>query len=502
MRFLNAQPAKVYHKSIPSIIDPLRSSIAFCFVQVVDLRIFECLSALSCAILTFRLCAGKSGTRSTYFVLAISAIIIICHSVFEHLRWQMSLLYCSYFVLLLYFALARANDKVKTFACRFGILGLAISTALSLMVPIVQLPAPQGQYFVGTRYFNLYDEMRNEILVSNGGSRRISIQVWYPTSALLSASTPITAAELAPYMRSYSDASPFLSAFPFAIAASHLPLIKTHSVINAPVVDDSSKFPVLIFSHGMMGGSIQNTLLAEKLAANGYIVFGIDHTYDCSFAIFDDKTICSLFMTKFPSPFRLIATGGLKERVGDVQFLIDVFEKKRKCPIDTDILNSAELSRLAVYGHSLGGQTSLVAASIDKRIKAIVSLDGVSTGQSSVAQPTMLLLADHPPRGSEFWRYVDELTPFLKGPSYLWHCRNFGHADFTDLPLLTPMHWILGLSGAVDPQRASDITNKCVLAFFNKYLKGVDQKLDAHTLGLDAEIEMIDTRTLPNATNI
>ncbi len=434
------------------------------------MRLFEFLSSLFCLYLGWKLYSTEFSWGRVYVLSAVCACIaLVSHVSIEHARWQMAPLYLSLLLLLLCVRYSQRNETSRKRIARILVSGSVLSIVLALAIPIVELPAPTGKFAVGTRYFILTDGSRIEKLVEGRRSRSIPVQIWYP-------SQPGVAGERAPYMRSYLDLSPFLKAFPFAVAASHLPLTKSHSIVRAPLPSSESSFPVLIFSHGMMGGSIQNTVLAERLAANGYIVIGIDHTYDCAFANLQNETICSLFMTQFPPPFRLIASIGLEQRIADERFVLDLIQKQSKSSqIDADLFNKADLEHVGVYGHSLGGQTSLLTAASDSRVKAVVSLDGVTRRPAEIKQATMLLTADH--EGTEFGAFIQELIPALKGPRYIWHCRRFRHADFTDLPLLTPFHWVIGLSGAVDPSHANELTNNYVLAFFNKFLKG-----DANTI--------------------
>jgi len=57
-----------------------------------------------------------------------------------------------------------------------------------------------------------------------------------------------------------------------------------------------------------------------------------------------------------------------------------------------------------------------------------------------------------------------------------------GHFNFSDLPvrLLPParlLFRLLGFIGTIRPQRGGEITSAYLIAFFDKYLKGVDSEL-------------------------
>ena len=67
--------------------------------------------------------------------------------------------------------------------------------------------------------------------------------------------------------------------------------IPTNSVTNAPVAEAESAYPVLIFSHGFGGLPELNTIQAEELASQGYVVVALNHTYDSIVNVFPDGRI-------------------------------------------------------------------------------------------------------------------------------------------------------------------------------------------------------------------
>ena len=65
--------------------------------------------------------------------------------------------------------------------------------------------------------------------------------------------------------------------------------VKTNSELNAEVdFHTNSKFPLILFSHGLGGMKVQNTIQIEKLVSLGYIVIAPDHSYDANITIFED----------------------------------------------------------------------------------------------------------------------------------------------------------------------------------------------------------------------
>jgi predicted dienelactone hydrolase len=334
---------------------------------------------------------------------------------------------------------------------------------LSALVPVARLPGPDGPCDVGTRVVSLSDSSRQEVFAEEAGHSRVLVaQIWYPAS-------PGGAARYAPYMARSGDPSPFFKAPIWALLASHLHLITTHSQSNAAVSGQGAPYPVLIFSHGLMGGRIQNTIQAEHLASHGYVVVGIDHPYDASFAIFPDgHVICSQLLTaKADQPGKpSLRKDGIDVRVADVRLVLD---RLPSVVSGTQLDGRLDFTKVGVFGHSFGGATALAAAAGDPRVKAAVSMDG-SIGDVAVCTiPVLLIEGDRGsggPLGSAAYRQRH------RGQCRSLIIRGAGHANFTDLPFLSPLHWLSLKTGPIAPERFAETINTACREFFDQHLKG------------------------------
>ncbi|HXX85077.1 MAG TPA: alpha/beta fold hydrolase [Casimicrobiaceae bacterium] len=112
----------------------------------------------------------------------------------------------------------------------------------------------------------------------------------------------------------------------------------------------STPWPVVVFSHGFHGCATQSRFLMQALAAAGYIVFAPNHR---------DATCgggSSSWIDKSTTPFGEFQQWNdstYRDRAEDIRRLIDAIRG------DGRYRERADLSRLALAGHSLGGYTVL-----------------------------------------------------------------------------------------------------------------------------------------------
>ncbi|KST68648.1 alpha/beta hydrolase [Mastigocoleus testarum] len=188
------------------------------------------------------------------------------------------------------------------------------------------LPKPSGNYSVGTTSYHFTDTQREEIYTEDSNDKReLMVRVWYP-------SKKVSAGKRASYVNESSTGEN-----PFGIIA-------TNSIINAPVAQTESGYPVLLFSHGFASLPEFNTINAEELASQGYVVVSMNHTYDSSLSIFPDGrviTTSQLFNVVIENQLKNLdnsqafmgskAEEMLKQSVGvrakDAQFVLDKLEE-------------------------------------------------------------------------------------------------------------------------------------------------------------------------------
>ena len=284
--------------------------------------------------------------------------------------------------------------------------------------------------------------------------------------------------------------------------------IATHSFYNAAVSRYQTKYPVLIFSHGL-GSYIARlyTSVLEDLATHGYIVVAIDHTYDNLVTFFpsnraekyifegvggvlDEPSECSIEEGK---QLKIIENEHLNIWVHDVQFVLNELEKINQHDPQGILTGSLDLLRIGVFGHSYGGATAAQVCRIDSRCKAGIDIDGAlhENKEKSFNKPFMIVVADTflPPSNkmlaqahktrAEFETLcaagylkqhlppIENLFKNLTHDAYLIHFTTAIHESFGDYAFLLPPQ----RKDVVDPLKGIEITRNMVRGFFDVYLK-------------------------------
>ena len=62
-------------------------------------------------------------------------------------------------------------------------------------------------------------------------------------------------------------------------------------------------------------------------------------------------------------------------------------------------------------------------------------------------------------------------------PQYRVVVRGTVHTDYCDFPLISPLFKLAGAAGKLDSYRMEHILNSYLLAFFGKYLNGIESPL-------------------------
>ena len=102
--------------------------------------------------------------------------------------------------------------------------------------PVIPLPVTSG-YAYETVSFTWIDDAREEEFCSDGSSRRVAVQFWYPVSG------------------------------------------------------EGENFPLIVFSHGAFGYRMSNYSAYTELASNGYVVCSVEHPYHAIFSELDDGEV-------------------------------------------------------------------------------------------------------------------------------------------------------------------------------------------------------------------
>jgi predicted dienelactone hydrolase len=458
-------------------------------------------------------------TRWPSVLAGASVLTTVAHVAIEGARWQIVPVYVVLTVWLAIVAakglpkfrnwLASRSRRLVVSGVATGIVLVTIAATASYLFPMFRLPPPSGPFPVGTTALHLTDQARYELhTVYPLDRRELMVRVWYPAQAVADA-RPVA------YMENTDVMSPALAkgySLPLPFVFDHFKLIPTHSFLDAPLSARASSYPVVVFSHGRDIYGVANTALMEDLASRGYVVFAIDHAYGATATAFPDGRVVNfvddVYQARGPGarlspaeeakavkaysstdiaeitgvirqarrlqPTQAAVTRyGLAIWSGDQRFVIDEIEKLQSGQSKSAFAGHLDLSRLGVMGMSFGGSSTVMTCATDQRCKAGVNLDGFSPeliAMPAVRQPFMYASG-----GEQNFN----LALFERGPNwnYWFKIVTGRHGDYTDLPLVTPLWKLAGMSGSIAPNRAIAITNTYVAAFFDKHLQGLPAPL-------------------------
>jgi predicted dienelactone hydrolase len=132
----------------------------------------------------------------------------------------------------------------------------------------IALPTPTGPYSVGRTSFDWVDTARDEPFSEDtADQRQLVVWVWYPTE-------PLPNAPHAAYLPGvWGD----LVGEALRIDLSG---VEIHAVEGVPLALVHQRYPVVILSPGSGFVPAFYTALSEELASHGYIVVGVNHTYN------------------------------------------------------------------------------------------------------------------------------------------------------------------------------------------------------------------------------
>ncbi len=355
-------------------------------------------------------------------------------------------------------------------AVMLGLLGSGCSTLVSKVFPLDDLPAPSGPHAVGTQFFEWVDAAREEPFTEDpSDKRRLSGQIWYPAEMT---EDPLRQPYL-DYPEQRLDMISYQSGLPRFMVA-HMQRVQTNSMLNAPVLQQDQKRPLVLFSHGLSGMKNQNTIQAELLASHGVTVISVDHAYDAYLTIFADGTVADYRSSdtenRTGDAFWAFRLPQLKTRVADLVFVLD--EIARRSGDANSIWSSIQTDSVGVFGHSFGGATALMLAAQDDRVAKSLALDGWMVPvppeviRAGTTKPFYYL-------GQAAWDdpiNYKKLDKFLSASPLGQKQLEAGtkHFDYSDAPQFSNLAKRFGLSGEVSRPALRALINDAVLTFFHE----------------------------------
>lgn len=432
------------------------------------MRLFEwifCLSFVPMITMSFNSLWRRNSSLISATLLPAPAIML--HLAIEGWRTQMLPLYILGALVIVGRMCALLNRTDAGSPRRDRAISAAIALALALggtfagwILPVLTLPEPTGPYQVG---------IVDRELVDHGRGRRLMVSVWYP-AASGGAPAPLThdPDQIMLGLAHLTGLPPLLF--------QHLRYVRLTASEGVSVRAHTKPFPVLVFSHGMVGLRLQNSSTFQELASHGYVVVAIDHTDAAAVTVFPDGEVRFYNLERFGTPSGAEPDAAfVTERVfpvwvADQRFVYDTIETWQRS--DPLLAGRLDLTRIGSFGHSFGGATALEVCRVDSRCRAAVDMDGGLYGESitSPAVRPLLLMTS-----TDSNRYPSAIAKWTKmiavagNDAYWFELPDSTHLSFTFGQLLSP----LLVPPGFDPRSGLVIVEKYLRSFFDTYLRDI-----------------------------
>ena len=337
--------------------------------------------------------------------------------------------------------------------------------------PTPYLPEPTGPYPAGITSLWMTDASRPDPWASDAAARELMVSLWYPAT---SPDGPRTQ-----YMTPAESELQLTSRDITGIPPDTLSTVRTNAALDATPTGTQRGLPLAVLSPGFTNSRSTLSGLAEDLASHGYVVAGIDHTYESFATAFPDGRVT----TGLARQARRRGSGFWEKvvagRAADVAFVLGELTGKRPPWPGARLIDP---SQIGMAGHSIGGAAAIAAMLTDSRIRAGIDMDGATVApipQTGLSRPFMFLgkQANYTPGSEGSAATWERDWKLLTGWKRWLVVAGAVHASFTDLALLADQAGIEIGGAALPGARSLDITRTYVRAFFDQHLRGSPQAL-------------------------
>lgn len=327
----------------------------------------------------------------------------------------------------------------------------------------VTTPKLSGPHSVGVVADELIDNSRTEIY-AKGSARKFKIKTYYPSQGDKEA-----------VKNKYQILPGLKPALGFKEEdVTPIDLFYTHAEPGQKPAE--IKAPVIFFSHGFGFYADDYVELYENLASHGFIVIALEHPYTASFSQFSDGSEMAVI-----DDAKLNKKAEILQRQQDIEFLLQQIKKGKVRHFCEKAAMTADLNRIGICGHSLGGTTALEVCKKLKNINAGVNLDGSLEENYSekFEKPFLTVLSgnnlSNPPPGNTEkeqwqtmkarWKGFDEAN---KNTATTIKIKNANHTEFSIDPVFQN---ITNRVASKNPHRVVQETVVHLVKFFEQHLK-------------------------------
>ena len=331
------------------------------------------------------------------------------------------------------------------------------------------LPEPTGPSPVGSTSVHLTDASRPDPWAAGVNARELMVSLWYPAVP--------SDGPRARYMTPAESELQLTSRGITGVTSDALSTVRTNVAADAGPAGSARGLPLVVLSPGFTNPRGTLTGLAEDLASHGYVVAGIDHTYESFGTAFPDGRVTTCRAREGPRGrgfWEKVVAG----RAADVGFVLDELTGPHPAWPGAGLIDP---SRTAMAGHSAGGAAAIAAMLADSRIRAGIDMDGATAApipDHGLSRPFLFLgkRSNYTPGGEGAVTTWERDWELLTGWKRWLLVAGAVHASFTDLALLADQTG-LDIDAALSGARSLTITRAYVRAVFDQHLRGTPQAL-------------------------
>ncbi|MFI5567662.1 alpha/beta hydrolase family protein [Streptomyces sp. NPDC051740] len=348
---------------------------------------------------------------------------------------------------------------------------------------VPRLPAPTGPYAVGRADLRLVDRQRTDPF-THRGPRELMVSVWYPASD--TAGRPLARWMSPGVAEDFSAAASRILGLP--TGRVDWSAVTTHAALGAPPAEPARPRPTILYSPGLGTSRSWGTMLVEELAARGYVVVTMDHTYESLGVDFGHGRIVRAVTAGTGTDEGLARR--MRVRAADTAFVLDALARpgtRRALPAGLGA--QLDLDRIGMFGHSAGGITAAETMARDPRIDAGLDLDGFHVTPARRSWPELDRLVrsglDRP-----FLMVGSTAAPAQALPARLHdsspasvsirRLEGTAHYSFSDFQALLPQ--LRGRAGLPEPRTARLIGTAAPKSVVNRERAIVTDFFDLHLL--------------------
>lgn len=417
-------------------------------------------------------------------LVLIALTLAIAYLILHPMRWQMfpaHIIALSFLIVTLWDPNPNIYFKSAGYIAAFA--ALALSLFLTNGMPLTKLPAPTGKHKIGT----ISTTMARE---GDSGHRQLSIKLWYPASIEPNATDNNRDTMWHDTMWSEfyrTDTFPT----PLKFATGYLRKLHTSAYLSASIKTGDTPYPVIIYNHGLISITAENSLLMETLASNGYLVISVRHnTQDTEYATIqknlpiaekttdkrlmdilstneiDRKTRASLSLEYFQNSTGMATI--VKRRTQDSSFALDNLDTLVAKIPGCEHADCVDRSKIGAIGLSTGGAIATELCKTDARCIATINLDGgifADDPLAPITKPYLMLYSAFNNGSNDFLKAIttshfeEHVIPGAK------------HMNFHDAGTILPILKWFGILGPVPGSEINRQKDLYVQTFFDEILK-------------------------------